>query len=88
MEIHKNGNGMVPVKNHGQVAQLSADGQQWELRIHTVGVFPDGERVLGEVVFRAFQGGPNTVRLMTDAVPQLAKALIVKATSGLDIPNS
>jgi len=83
----KNGQSQqVFVENLGGLAQLSADGQQWEIRIHVIAHFPEGNQVVGECVMRSFRQGIGPLQHMANEVPKLARAMIVKATSGLDIP--
>ena len=83
---HKNGTMPGMIRNLAEMSQLSPDGHNLELRIHCVQSGPEGECVLGEVVFRTFRGGAESLKHLIAVAPGLAGNLITQVTSGLVLP--
>ena len=79
MEIEKNGNQAlpdIPVESHGRIYPATPDGSQWEVRIHLSSDLGRGREIIGEVVYRSYNGGIALLPGMVDESSKLAANLI------------
>lgn len=83
IEIVKNGGAPVPqafqCKASGRIYPVTPDGSQWEVRVHMQSDLGMGEEIIGEVVFRSYNGGLAPLMAMVVEGQKVAAQLIARA---------
>lgn len=83
MELNGNGIHQVKIDLAARIVQLGPD--QFEVRIHAIGQYPQGTRVIGEATFRSFEQGVEPLRQLANA-HKAVTALAAQVSSGLVMP--
>lgn len=68
----------------GRAYPVTPDGSQWEIRLHCRADLGAGPEIIGEIVFRSFNGGIAPLNGMIDNGAATAKGLVAKLVKQME----
>ena len=69
--------------NMARIYPITADGSQWEVKIHIKGIINQHEEIIGECTFRSFTGGPHMLMgMVNESIILMGQQLIKQVVAG------